>query len=85
MAPELVAWRTSVEPGLNLTGPQDLNHEAHQEHEGLPDDVEILARTVVDAGLKGHRALGYGLDMLAGTSIVIEVKAVDASTRLHEA
>jgi GxxExxY protein len=103
-----------------------LNHQAHQGHEGLSADVEGWAQTIVDAGLKVHRALGpgllesayehclahelhargvslarqvtlpiiyegatldagYRLDMVIENSIIIEIKAVDALTRLHEA
>ena len=36
-------------------------HEGSQGHEGLPEDIERIARAVVDAGLKVHRALGPGL------------------------
>jgi GxxExxY protein len=32
-----------------------LNHEAHEEHEGLSTDVERLSLQVVDAGLKVHK------------------------------
>ncbi len=35
-----------------------MNHEAHEEHEGFTKDIEGVARLVVDAGLKVHRALG---------------------------
>jgi GxxExxY protein len=103
-----------------------LNHEEHEEHEGLSTDVERLSLQVVDAGLKVHKALGpgllesayehclayelqkrgllvrrqvslpivydgehidagYRLDLVIGDAIVIEVKAVDALTRVHEA
>jgi GxxExxY protein len=106
-----------------------LNHEVrkgHEGREGRPADVEDLARTIVDSGLKVHRALGpgllesayehclahelglrgvsvqrqvplpityegmkleagYRLDLVAGQTVVIEVKAVEALTRLHEA
>jgi GxxExxY protein len=31
-----------------------LNHEAHEEHEGLSTDVERLSLQVIDAGLKVH-------------------------------
>lgn len=103
-----------------------MDHKGHKGHEGLTVDVENLSRTVIDAGLKVHKALGpgllesayehclahellsrgvslqrqvalpivyegarldagYRLDILIGDSIVVEVKAVDALTRLHEA
>lgn len=102
-----------------------MNHEAHEDHEGR-SGAEALARTVVDAGLKVHRALGpgllesayehclthellgrgvslrrqaalpivyeglrldagYRLDLVVGDAVVVEVKAVDVLTRLHEA
>lgn len=102
-----------------------MNHEAHEGHEGH-SETEALARTVVDAGLKVHRALGpgllesayehclthellgrgvslrrqaalpivyeglsldagYRLDLVVGDAVVVEVKAVDVLTRLHEA
>jgi GxxExxY protein len=90
-----------------------------------PRDVERLTRSVVDAGVKAHRALGpglesafehclaperhargvsiarqvalpivydgarldagYRLDLVVEDLIIIEIKAVDALTRLHEA
>jgi GxxExxY protein len=96
-----------------------LNHQAHQE-------IDVHARSIVDAGLTVHRALGpgllesvyehclayelhargiscqrqvalsvsyrdtrldvgYRLDLVVENAIVIEIKAVDALTRLHEA
>jgi GxxExxY protein len=101
-------------------------HKDHKDHEGLPETVEALARTVIDAGLKVHRSLGpgllesayehclahelqarglslkrqlalpivyegltldagYRLDLLVEDTIVVEVKTVEALTRLHEA
>ena len=105
-----------------------MEHEEHQEHEGREEAVNLerLARTVVDAGLKVHRTLGpgllesayehclarelqlrglavrrqvalpivyegaklesgYRLDLVIDDALVIEVKAVEALTRLHEA
>ncbi len=105
-----------------------MEHEDHQDHEGreASPDIERLARTVVDAGLKVHRTLGpgllesayehclarelqirrlavrrqvslpivyegarlesgYRLDLVIDDALVIEVKAVEALTRLHEA
>ena len=103
-----------------------MNHEGRKEHEGLDSEVEVLARAVVDAGLKVHKALGpgllesvyehclahelqargiearrqvalpilydglkldagYRLDVVADEKIIIEIKAVEALTRLHEA
>ena len=38
-----------------------MNHQGHQEHQGVPANADGLARTVVDAGLKIHKALGPGL------------------------
>jgi GxxExxY protein len=100
----------------------------HQEHQGRQDarEADALARLIVDAGLKVHKALGpgllesayeqclahelavrgvplrrqvplpvtyeglqldagYRLDLLVGDMIVVEVKAVEALSRLHEA
>jgi len=89
-------------------------------------EVEAVARTIVDAGLKVHRALGpgllesvyehclahelakrglvvrkqvglpiiydgvaleagYRLDLVVNDLVIVEVKAVEALTRLHEA
>ena len=103
-----------------------MNHEGHQGHKGLGADVEVLARTIVDASLKVHRALGpgllesayehclahelharglplrrqvplpivydgakldagYRLDIVVDDRVIIEIKAVDQLTRLHEA
>jgi len=103
-----------------------LNHQEHQGHQALTKDVDDLARTIVDAGLKVHRALGpgllesayehclahelqtrgvslrrqvalpivyqeatldagYRLDLVVEDLIIIEIKAVDTLTRLHEA
>jgi GxxExxY protein len=103
-----------------------LNHQEHQEHQGVSVSRDRLARTVVDAGLAVHRALGpgllesayehclayelvgrgvsirrqvvlpiryqdttldagYRLDLLVEDSIIVEVKAVDTLSRLHEA
>jgi GxxExxY protein len=105
---------------------EELNHEAHQAHEGPAKDLEGIARTLVDAGLTVHRALGPGLlesayehclayelhkrglelqrqvvlpiiydgamidaghrlDLLVEDAIVVEVKSIDALTRVHEA
>jgi GxxExxY protein len=102
------------------------DHEDGQDHEGLSVELEQIASTIVDAGLKVHRTLGLGLlesvyetclarelelrgvavrrqvgvpvtykgvtlepgyrlDLLVAETIVIEVKAVEALTRLHEA
>jgi GxxExxY protein len=106
-----------------------LEHEAHEDHkghEGLTARSEMLARAIVDAGLKVHRTLGpgllesayehclaqelrtrgvslrrqvampivydgvklnagYRLDMVVEEAIIIEIKAIDALTRVHEA
>jgi GxxExxY protein len=106
-----------------------LEHEVHKGHEGhkeRPAALEDFARTIVDSGLKVHRALGpgllesayehclahelglrgltlrrqvplpiiyegtrldagYRLDIVVEDSIVIEIKAVEALSRLHEA
>ena len=96
-----------------------MNHQGHQE-------VDALARQIVDSGLKVHRALGpgllesayehclayelhargisvkrqvalpiiyegttldagYRLDLVVADAIIVEIKAVDALTPLHEA
>jgi GxxExxY protein len=93
---------------------------------GITTGAECVARTLVDAGLKVHRALGpgllesayehclahelrargldverqavlpivydgatidagYRLDLIVEKAIVVEVKSVDALTRVHEA
>ncbi len=103
-----------------------MNHEAHEEHEGFTKDIEDVARLVVDAGLKVHRALGpgllesayelclvhellsrglevrrqvamplqydtvtidagYRLDVLVQGLVIVEIKAIDALLRVHEA
>jgi GxxExxY protein len=103
-----------------------LDHEVHKGHEERPAGIEDFARTIVDSGLKVHRALGpgllesayehclahelslrgvalrrqvplpivyastkldagYRLDMVVENSIVIEIKAVEALSRLHDA
>jgi GxxExxY protein len=38
-----------------------LDHEAHQAHQGPPARTDELARIVVDAGFRVHKALGPGL------------------------
>jgi len=101
-------------------------HKGHEGHEGIAPEVERLARNLIDAGLKVHRALGPGLlesayehclahelglrgvsfrrqvplpivyegvtfeagyriDILVDDEIVVEVKATEGVTRLHEA
>ena len=103
-----------------------MNREGREEREGGSADIEALARIVVDAGLKVHKALGPGLlesayehclayelnarnvpvrrqvalpvvydgvsleagfriDLLVADQIIIEVKAVEALSSLHEA
>jgi GxxExxY protein len=100
-----------------------LNHQEHQEPSA---SVDAVARQVVDAGLKVHRALGpgllesayeyclhhelglrglvasrqvplpisyeglrldagYRLDLVVASTVIVEVKAVEALSRLHEA
>jgi GxxExxY protein len=101
-------------------------HKGHEGHKGCPAGLEDFARTIVDSGLKVHRALGpgllesayehclahelslrgvavrrqvplpivyegtrldagYRLDIVVEDLIVIEIKAVEALSRLHEA
>jgi len=103
-----------------------LNHQEHQGHQEPGAAVDAVARQVVDAGLKVHRALGpgllesayehcldhelglrglsvgrqvplpisyeglrldagYRLDIVVAGAIIVEVKAVEALSRLHEA
>ena len=103
-----------------------MNREGREEREGGSTEIESLARVVVDAGLKVHKALGPGLlesayehclayelnarsvpvrrqvalpvvydgvaleagfriDLLVADQIIIEVKAVEALSSLHEA
>ena len=103
-----------------------MHHPAHQAHQAIPATLDQIARTVVDAGLKVHRALGpgllesayeaclvhellqrrmavqrqlplpvtydgleldagYRLDLLVASEAIVEVKAVEALSRLHEA
>lgn len=110
-------------------GASELDHEVHKGKQGReerPAGLEEFARTIVDSGLKVHRALGPGLlesayehclahelssrgvalrrqvpipivyestkldagyriDIIVENSIVIEIKAVEALSRLHEA
>ncbi len=102
-----------------------MDHQARQEHQEVPEQVDRLARAIVDAGLKVHRALGpgllesayehclayeltsrgvalrrqialpivyegtsldagYRLDILVDETVIVEIKSVDALTRLHE-
>ncbi|HWA62835.1 MAG TPA: GxxExxY protein [Caulobacteraceae bacterium] len=104
-----------------------MDHEAHEAHEwvgSLSPHIERVAKIVVDAGFRVHRALGpgllestyehclahaltqmgvavrrqvglpivfegltldagYRLDLLVEEVVVVEVKAVEALTRLH--
>jgi len=103
-----------------------LNHQEHQGHQEPSASVDAVARQVVDAALKVHRALGpgllesayehcldhelglrglsvsrqvplpihyeglrldagYRLDLVVANTIIVEVKAVEALSRLHEA
>jgi GxxExxY protein len=103
-----------------------LDREERKVRQEPTAQVENIARVVVDAGLKVHKALGpgllesayehclayeltsrgiplrrqvalpivyegarvdagYRLDMVVGDSIIIEIKAIDQLTRLHEA
>ena len=98
----------------------------HEGHEGKAGALEVLARDVIDSGLKVHKALGpgllesayehclahelhsrghsigrqvvlpicydgaildagYRLDIVVESAIIVEIKAVDALTRVHDA
>jgi GxxExxY protein len=100
--------------------------EGRQEGQAIDADIEGLARTVIDSGLKVHRALGPGLlesvyeqclaceltlrgvpvsrqvavpiayggmildagyriDLLVTDQLILEIKAIEALSRLHEA
>ena len=103
-----------------------MNHQGHQAKEQVSAAADEIARAVIDAGLKVHKALGpgllesayehclayelvsrglsvrrqvpmpilyegvaldagYRLDLLANEQVIVEIKAVDALTLLHEA
>ena len=103
-----------------------MNRQERQGRQEPSSDLDAVARQIVDAGLKVHRALGpgllesayehclayeiglrgisvrrqlalpieyegtildagYRLDLLVAEAIVVEVKAVEALSRLHEA
>jgi GxxExxY protein len=103
-----------------------LNRQGRQDRQEPSAEIDALARQIVDAGLKVHRALGpgllesayehclahelglrglavrrqvplpvvyeglrldagYRLDLVVVGAIVVEVKAVEALSRLHEA
>ncbi|ACG77627.1 conserved hypothetical protein [Phenylobacterium zucineum HLK1] len=38
-----------------------MNHQDHQDHQAVGASVDRVAKQVIDAGLKVHRALGPGL------------------------
>ena len=98
----------------------------HQEHQEVSEEVDLVARSIVDAGLKVHKALGPGLlesayehclafelgarglpvrrqvalpviyeaqtldagyrvDLVVADAVIVEIKAVDALTRVHQA
>lgn len=55
-------------------------------HELVSRGVSLQRQVVLPIVYEGARLdAGYRLDILIGDSIVVEVKAVDALTRLHEA
>jgi len=68
-------------------------HQAHQDHQEVSADVDRVARVVVDAGFRVHRVLGpglledagYRLDLIVEKAVIVEIKTVEALTRLHEA
>ena len=98
----------------------------HQEHQEVSESIDLVARSIVDAGLKVHKSLGPGLlesahehclafelgargllvrrqvalpityegqtldagyrvDLLVADAVIVEVKAIDALTRVHQA
>jgi GxxExxY protein len=103
-----------------------MNHQEHQGHQEVSEQIDRVARSIVDAGLKVHKALGPGLlesayehclafelgargipvrrqvplpvtyedqtldagyrvDLLVAEAVIVEIKAVDALTRVHQA
>jgi len=103
-----------------------MNHQEHQGRQEVSAEVDLVARSIVDAGLKVHKALGPGLlesayehclayelgarglpvrrqvalpityegqvleagyrvDLLVADAVIVEIKAVDALTRVHQA
>src|ERR1700744_634367 len=38
-----------------------MNHQGHQDHQEVSASIDQTARTIIDAGLKVHKALGPGL------------------------
>jgi GxxExxY protein len=103
-----------------------MNHQEHQGHQEVSAELDQVARSIVDAGLKVHKALGPGLlesayehclayelgvrglsvrrqlalpieyagqtldagyrvDLLVADAVIVEIKAVDALTRVHQA
>jgi GxxExxY protein len=103
-----------------------LNHEGREGRLNLPPEIESIGQSIVDAGLRVHRALGpgllesayehclayelqsrglavrrqvalpvvyegtrleagYRLDLVVGDLVIVEVKAVETLTSLHEA
>ena len=38
-----------------------MDHQGHQEHQEVSASIDQIARTIIDAGLKVHKALGPGL------------------------
>ena len=103
-----------------------MNHQGHQGHPDVSEETDRVARTIVDAGLKVHKALGPGLlesayehclafelsarglvvrrqvalpivyegqrldagyrvDLLVSEAVIVEIKSVEALTRLHQA
>jgi GxxExxY protein len=103
-----------------------LDHQAHQDHQGVDAKTDRIARTVIDSGFKVHKTLGpgllesayehclahellqrglalrrqvplpivyegakldagYRLDILVEDTVILEIKAIEALSRLHEA
>ena len=103
-----------------------MNHQEHQGHQEVSESIDLVARSIVDAGLNVHKSLGPGLlesayehclafelgsrgllvrrqvalpityegqtldagyrvDLLVADAVIVEVKAIDALTRVHQA
>ncbi len=83
--------REIVDAGLGVhraLGPGLLEsvYEACLDRELKARGLAVARQVVVPIDYKGHRVEGgYRLDLLVADAVIVEVKAVDALTRLHEA